>query len=72
MTLKLIECENCSKDFYKAEGQIKRTKHNFCCKECFKVYRRNNPKKFQLDTKQSRSHLNMLLKYAEERNVLKK
>ena len=31
----LMKCNNCGKEFYKKQNQIKKTKKHFCNKKCF-------------------------------------
>ncbi len=37
-----VRCENCDKVFLKKKSQIELTDHNFCSKECFYVWTREN------------------------------
>jgi hypothetical protein len=30
----IVKCENCGREFYKKDADIKRTKHNLCSKKC--------------------------------------
>lgn len=40
----IVECENCKKIFIKKTEQIKKTKKNFCSRNCFYKYIRKNGK----------------------------
>jgi len=48
----LVLCEHCGKEFNKSKRDIKRTKHNFCCKECYKKYRASHRMKIYCKHKQ--------------------
>lgn len=39
-----VVCETCKKEFYKFPKEVKKTKHNFCCKECFDKYQKQENK----------------------------
>ncbi len=37
-----IRCDECNKTFNKSKGDMERSKHHFCCRECYHRYRRRN------------------------------
>lgn len=39
-----VECEQCGREFNKRPCFIKRDKHNFCSRECYYEFNKNNPK----------------------------
>lgn len=39
-----VVCATCEKEFYKFPKEVKKTKHNFCCKECFDKYQKKQSK----------------------------
>ena len=38
-----VKCDNCGKEFEKKIAQIKRAKHNFCCRNCHNEFRKGKP-----------------------------
>ena len=46
----IVSCDECGNGFSKKPSQIKRTKHNFCCRSCANSYNnRALPKKKKKD-----------------------
>jgi len=41
----IIICEQCNKSFHKISSEVKRTKHNFCCKSCACKYHQSHKTK---------------------------
>jgi len=65
-------CEHCGKMFSRPYSRIKKSKHNFCSKECFYNFRRENPNEWG-DTG-NRDSYRKLKEFARIRkeNILKK
>lgn len=36
-----VKCENCGKTLYRSNTRLKKYKHHFCGRECYKAYLKN-------------------------------
>lgn len=57
-------CDNCGKTFYLTKYQrYSKDKHKFCCRDCYKEYRRSADVKLNVTGRND--HLRKLKKFAE-------
>ena len=64
-----IICENCGKIFYKSECRLSKSKHHFCCTECYYKYRLDHPYKYV--NNRYCKQMEMLLEAAKKRKEQK-
>ena len=42
----IVTCQYCGKEISRRASWLKKTRHNFCDRQCFKLYMREHPEEF--------------------------
>lgn len=53
----IIKCDYCGKEFNKGKKNIEKSKHNFCCKECYNKYSVKNSNDYVIKDKYCELHI---------------
>ena len=64
----LVKCQYCGKNFRRSSAWLRKTKHTFCSRQCFKLYMRDHPNEF-VNTSHS-PQFNKLLELARIREQI--
>ena len=66
-----VVCDNCGKSFSKRRGLVEKSKHNFCTRKCFGIYKTKHKLGFITGKHLDTSQLKKLKRLADNGRIVK-